>query len=219
MTVRPAQSMPSQGGPGRLVVIDGPQGGLGRWEAVVSALAGVLDLEPAVEPAPGVEGGDPIDAVLERAAAVAGPVLVLPGSAPAEVPPPPAPALTRALAPFDASDEEAAATRPLLARLQDSGMDVAQLHVVTAETMPAMWEGAGHHARAWHAELRRRHRVAEAAVEVVAGASPAAAVLARSVEVQLVVLGWKRRAQRGRAKVVRNVLATVDVPVLLLPLG
>lgn len=202
-----------------MVVIDGPRGRPGRWEAVVSVLAGVLDLDPAVEPAPEAEGRDRVDAVLERAAAVAGPVLVLPGSETGEVPPPPAPALTRALAPFDASDEVAAATRPLLARLQDSGVDVAQLHVVTTATMPAMWEGAGHHARAWHAELRRRHRVGEAAVEVVSGASPAAAVLTRSAEVQLVVLGWKRRPNRGRAKVVRNVLATVDVPVLLLPVG
>ena len=204
-----------------LIVIGGAEGGLGRWQAVVSAVARVLELELAVEAMPAVlEGKEPVDAVLERAAVVTGPVLVLPRfDAAPTAPALESPVLGRALAPFDTSDEVAVVIRPLLARLQEAGVEVAQLHVVTTETMPAMWDDSGHHARAWHAELRRRHQVGTASVEVAAGAPPAEVVSARSATVDLVVLCWKRVPHDGRAKVVRAVLSSIDVPVLLLPIA
>lgn len=186
------------------------------WDGVVAALSEALGLEPLHEEGPAAPD-DPelVDRVLERAASSAGPVLVLPPAGEAGTPPGETRTLGQVLAPFD-SDEVTAALRPVLARLQASGVEVAQLLVATPETLPPMWEGPGHHARAWHAELRRRHQVGEASVEVAAGV-PAAMVLARAGDADLVVLCWSRRVRVGGRLTLRGVLGAVDVPLLLVP--
>lgn len=188
------------------------------WDDVVTALSDALGLEPVHEEGP-APPDDPqlVDRVLERAATSAGPVLVLPPEREAGAPPGETRTLGRVLAPFD-SDEVTTALRPALARLQASGVEVAQLLVATPETLPPMWEGPGHHARAWHAELRRRHQVGEASVEVAVGV-PAALVLARSGDADLVVLCWSRRVRAGGARTLRGVLGAIDVPLLLVPVN
>jgi len=208
---------------GRLVVVSGPGGDLGQWRALVATLGSVLGAAVAVEATTAEpRGARWVDALLEQAARAPGPVLVLPP--PAEPPEPaegepaehPVRALRHALAPFDTTPEVSDAVGPVLRALQEHGIRITQLHVPTAETVPAMWEGAGHHAHAWQLELRRRHGVGTASVEVTSG-PPALAVAARSAQADLVVLCWKRRWDDGRAAVVRGVLASTGIPVLLLP--
>ncbi len=208
------------GSPGVLIVVADPEGELGPWRSLATQLSEILQLDLAVEPSPAPhEGEDQVESVLGRAAAASDPVLVLPppslqiekGADVGER------VLRRALAPFDTSVEVAAVSGPVLASLQAGGVEVAQLHIPTADTVPAMWEGPGHHAEAWHAELRRRHQVGTAKVEV-AGGPPALTVTARSRQVDLVVLCWKRQRDAGRARVVRAVLCSTEVPVLFLAL-
>lgn len=204
--------------PPRLVVLGDAAGNVGPWRDVVASLAAILRWASAVEPVAATPGPERVEAALRRAAAVAGPVLVLPGDVRRDAHGRPQPTLRRVLAPFDASEEVSACSGALLARLQTGGVEVAQLHVVTGGTVPAMWEGAGHHATAWRAELRRRHQVGDAPVEIVLRDPPADVVLARAGHADLVVLCWRRTRSRGRADLVRRVLASSGVPTLLLPL-
>lgn len=204
----------------RLVVIDEASGELGRWKAVATSLGQILGLNLVVERST-VAAGDRerVGAVLHRAAALGGPTLVLPPSPAGERTELPVRELRRVLAPFDASDAVAAAARPFLARLQEAGIEVALLHVVTPETRPTMWNGSGHHAQAWRSELSRRHQVGDAQVEIAVGAPPATLINDRSSKADLVVLFWKCQVLTGRARLVRTVLASTDVPVLLLPVS
>ena len=201
-----------------LLVLAGTGGATGPWHAVVATLAGALGLDVAVEAtAPGdhAQGGW-VDAVVRRAADADGPVLVLPAPAVGDdAVGLPDRALRRVLAPFDASDEVSSSIVPVLQRLLDADVAVSQLHVTSAASVPGMWEGSGHHAVAWHAELRRRHQVGSATVEV-AGGTPAVAVAARASQADLVLLCWARPATSGRARTAPAVLRAVDVPVLLL---
>jgi len=205
------------GTPGVLLVLTGPSGEVGRWRELIGNLAAVLGLGSDFEGVPGDRGEQRwVDAVVRRAAEVPGPVLVLPHlNEPPEVENELERRLERVLAPFDASDEVSASIMPVLQLLQETGVDVAQLHVTSPESVPGMWEGIGHHARAWHTELRRRHQVGPATVEVTGG-YPAAAVATRARDADLVLMCWTRTTRAERAQVVRAVLQVVDIPVLLI---
>jgi hypothetical protein len=214
--VRATATSPAEPGNRRqvLLVVLGDRAELGTWQRYIDLLGDVLGLPGVSAVVP--QGSQRLAAVLNRAAGARGPVLIVPG-------PPashrhPATELQRVLAPFDTSDEVTASLRPVLLRLQSAGVRVVQLHVLTNATMPVMWEGSGHHAAAWRAELRHRHQVGVAEVEVVVGLTPAEAVIARSADADLVLLCWNRSSDDGRAETVRRVLAATDVPVLLLPL-
>lgn len=214
----PPEAAPAAQPAERLLVI-APGTEPSPWEGVVTALSEALGLETIREsrPAP-PDAPDLVERILERAAAAPGPVLVLPpaprpGTSAARA----SRTLGRVLAPFD-SDQVSSALRPILHRLQTAGVQVAQLLVVTAETLPAMWDGSGHHALAWHEELRRRHQVDDASVEVASGV-PAPLVVARAGDADLVIMCWARRAPAGGAKTLRGVLAVLDVPLLLVPVA
>jgi hypothetical protein len=79
-----------------------------------------------------------------------------------------------------------------------------------------MWEGSGHHAKVWHAELARRHQVGNARLAVASG-DPVAAVLAAASRADLMVLCWGADASVDRAQVVRGVLREATLPLLLDP--
>lgn len=207
------------GSPGVLLVLAGKEEETGSWGALVAELAQVLGLEVAFETGRPGDRSDPgwVDAVVQRAAEAEGPVLVMPARAAGGAGPTKLAdgTLGRVLAPFDATDEVSSSIVPVLQRLQDAGVDVAQLHVTSSASVPGMWEGSGHHALAWHAELRRRHQVGSATVEVTGGA-PGVAVAARTAEADLVLLCWTRSVTSGRSQTVRAVLRAVNVPVMLL---
>lgn len=202
-----------------LLVVLGDEAELGAWQPHLDVLGTVLGLRWSTVVVPRAPlGPQRLVEVLHRAADTRGPVLIVPGPSAGAAPAAPTAPLQRVLAPFDTSEEVTASLRPVLRRLQAAGVDVLQLHVLTGDTMPAMWEGSGHHAAAWRAELHRRHRVGVADVEVVVGLTPGEAVTARSADADLVLLCWNRSPDDGRAETVRHVLATTDVPVLLVPL-
>jgi hypothetical protein len=192
-----------------------------RWEALVDDVAAISDAVSVVGPeslgGSVAGGGRPgVDQeILERA--VGTPLLVLPASDPSG--PRSAPArLHRILVPMDRSLSERRALRPLIERAQALQIDVHQLHVLGRTSRPAMWEGSGHHAEAWFAELRRRHQPAGTALAVVGG-DPVERILSAGREADLLGICWHCDASPDRAGVVRAVMDRVEQPLLLIPVG
>lgn len=201
------------------VLVDRHGRRVGVWDRFLADVSRVLGLTPSFALLPGVDGGW-IEAVLDRAASADGPVLVLPGVAPsgAEAHSVTWPThLQRAVIASDDSVEAAGGARLCALHLLRHGVQTKVVLVLTAQTAPPMWEGAGHQAAAWRAELGRRYRPADS-LEVCSG-SPGAAVRSRAAGADLVVLLWHRSGAPGRAKVVRAVLDDgIHRPCLLVPL-
>ncbi len=195
-----------------------------RWRAVVDSAAALVAAVAVTDPSSC--GPDPSrdQVVLERAAATNDPVLVLPvprpgiaatsGHAPA-APTRPGPAGThRILAPIDRTPAEHQTLVPLLQRAQEMGIEIEQMHVLAGPTRPPMWEGPGHHADAWLAQLRLHHQVGDATMVVRSG-EPATAIRAASPRADLLVVCWNGDATRGRARVLRSLLRHARQPLLL----
>ncbi|HUA95269.1 MAG TPA: hypothetical protein VMB82_07050 [Acidimicrobiales bacterium] len=199
--------------PGQLHVITGPAE-TERWLALVADVAALVRMEPIIEPRQ-PEGAGGAQAVLAAAAGMEGAVLVLPaaptGLGGAEGPP----RLERLLVPFDRSRAEDQVLRPLIRRALEQDVAVEQVHVLTEKSRPRMWEGPGHHAAAWHDELRRRHRVGTATLAVRSG-QPAVVLAELGVRADLVAACWDGQVTAGRAKVLRAILASALPPPLLL---
>jgi hypothetical protein len=190
-------------------------GGAGRWSAFVSELARVVDLEPVYLPV-AADGRRWLDDVLGTAATWPGPVLVLPRTAIGAIGSAMVPHLGRALIASDDSPPVARRAGLAALHLLRSGVQSRVVLVLTPQTTPPMWEGTGHHATAWRAELARRHG-RSTRVDVVSG-DPGAAVRAHSAAADLVVLLWRGATAEGHGAVVRAVLDEgVGQPCLLLP--
>jgi hypothetical protein len=200
------------------------------WALLVGEVGRAFELEPDVEVLPSGTGRKrAVDRMFAEAAAVPGPVLILPSrparrghgsAAPGALRPPdrqPS-AMGRVLIPSDASDEVAAATAALYARLSGIGVQSTVLHVLTEDNLPRMWEGSGYHAAEWLDELRRRHGAAAGALSVVTG-EPQEELRAYAAGADLVVMLWRHDTSAGRAMVLRSVLRNgIMVPHLLVPL-
>lgn len=192
------------------------------WKGVVDDVSRVLALEPLVELWPDGAGHEPrVEQLLARAAAVPGPVIVLPAGQVERSPaigPSSGARLHRLLVPSDASEPVTAAVRALNLRFQRRGVQTVVLHVMTGKNRPPIWEGAGHNAASYFDELRRRHGAASDPVWVVNG-EPGREVRVRAGAADVVVLLWSRDVRPGHATVIRSLLhAGIGVPHLLIPL-
>ena len=218
----------------RLVVVAPPGAAPGRWDAVVGTVAAITDAQPvpgtwpaggspdgapgrgpAAGPDVGLPGGRDetfLRRILEQA--VGTPLLVLPGPEPSRSHEPAA--VRRMLVPMDRSLSERRVLRPLIERARALGIGVHQLHVLGPTSRPAMWEGPGHHADAWLAELRRRHQPEGTALTVVGG-NPVEQVLSAGRDTDLVVICWHGDAAASRAHVVRGIVERIGRPLLLVP--
>jgi hypothetical protein len=193
----------------------GAGGGAGRWTSFVNEVARVVGLEPAYLPL-GASGTGWLHKVLRTAADWHAPVLVLPRTAMSSPGQGAVPRLRRALIASDDSTAVVRGARLASLHLLRNGVHTRVVLVLTEETAPPMWEGTGHHALAWRAELVRRHG-RPTRIDVVSGA-PGAAVRAQGAQADMVVLLWRSVAEEGHAAVVREVLDEgVSQPCLLLP--
>lgn len=190
-------------------------GRLGRWGEVAAHVAALVGMEPVIELRPVGQAADEARATLTAAAAMDGAVLVLPDDRPATVDDASPARLRHVLVPFDRSRGEALVLRPLIRRALEEHMAVEQVHVLSDRSRPAIWEGAGHHARAWHDELRRRHQVGTAHLTVRSG-EPPTVIGALAAGTDLVVACWNGQVGAKRARVLREILAGVHPPLLLL---
>lgn len=199
----------------RVVAWDGPE--LGDDKALSEAVGRLAGLEAAFEARVGCgDDCDGLEAALRLASSTEDPVLVLPGrgrarqGASSRRPK----VLRRILVPMDRSVAERSVLRAWIARAQSFGSAVDQLHVLTEGNRPAMWEGAGHHAAAWHDELRRRYLAGDASLVVRRG-DPIEHVTAAEPRADLVVSCWGGDLSQGRARILRRLLERASVPVLL----
>ena len=127
--------------------------------------------------------------------------------------------LHRVLIPSDASPAVTTGVRMLCARLGRVGVRATVLHVLTECNQPRMWEGPGHHAQEWFAEMCRRHGATSDVLTVVSG-EPEDQMRAHAAGADLVVLLWASDSHAGHAAVIRSLLAqAIEVPHLLVPLA
>jgi hypothetical protein len=205
-----------------VVLMEETGGDEGSWTEFVDEVARLVGLEPSysmLEEATPSPGGRWLGAVLRAAAATAWPVLVLPPSTPHAPGTTRRPAkVSRAVIASDDTGEFVRGAGLASLRLLRSGVRTTVVVVLTGETAPPMWEGAGHHAAAWRAELERRYGRPHH-LEVLSG-PPGPMVRARCQGADLVVLLWRQVVDEHRAPVVRAVLDEgVTWPCLLVPLG
>ncbi len=189
----------------------------GAWEPLVKQVAGLLDLVPSYLALPSAPHRW-LEAVLGVASVCPAPVLVLPrtplvaageGAGGGR--------LREALLASDDSAEAVGAARWCSRRLARHRIRSTVVLVLTAETAPVIWEGAGHNAAAWRAERVRRHGLPHQ-MKIVRGV-PGEVVRAHCADADLVVLVWRQVVDDNRALVVRAVLDEgTTQPCLLLPL-
>jgi nucleotide-binding universal stress UspA family protein len=148
--------------------------------------------------------------------AVPKPVLVVPPEARSDG------RLDTLLAPLDGTTESAETVADVVDLARRANLRVVVLHVHTPETVPMFEDQAQHTGDAWTREFVARHcgcSVEDVDVELRVGMpGREVASVARDAGADLIALGWRRNLARGHAATVREVLASSDVPVLLVPL-
>jgi nucleotide-binding universal stress UspA family protein len=126
------------------------------------------------------------------------------------------------LVPLDGTAASAAALREIIELASGAELRVVIAHVHRARSLPAFSDHLPHEVRAWSEEFMARHApgAIDAALELRVG-EPHEHVLdiCRRCGCDLVALGWSRDLSRGRAAIVRRMLADSPVPVLLTPVS
>jgi len=127
----------------------------------------------------------------------------------------------RVLVPLEGTTETSDAVGATVRDLAAGGAGIVVAHVRAPSSAPPYRDQAGHADQAWASEfLCRWCDEPGAEAHVRAGDAPDALVdVARSAAVDLVVLGWGRHVDAGRAQVVRTLLAQTGIPVLLVPIS
>jgi nucleotide-binding universal stress UspA family protein len=129
----------------------------------------------------------------------------------------------RVLAPIDDERPSAGPLQQLLDEMHQPDLELVLLHVFDAQHIPMFSNHGSGDLEMWSEELVRRTTPAQenqARVEWRVG-HPAHTILAveRDLDPDLVVLAWTRNLARGRAAVVKRLLAHATTPLLLLPIG
>ena len=126
------------------------------------------------------------------------------------------------LVPLDGTAASTAALREIVELASGAELRVVVAHVHQARSLPAFSDHLPHEVRAWSEEFMARHAPAalDATLEVRVG-EPNEHVLdiCRHCGCDLVALGWSQDLGRGRAAIVRRMLADSPVPVLLTPVS
>lgn len=172
------------------------------WAALVAAVASLVGLEPVAEPRPAATGK-------EAAPRRSSPPL---RDSRCRCDPRPGPPGTRVLRSQPRRRPGASALDPPSA---GPGNGRRAGPRPRRRQRPAIWEGAGHYARACHDELHRHRQVGTAKLRFRSGRTVSVlGALARAVD--LVVVCWDGQASAERVPVLKEVLPSSPPPVLLL---
>ncbi len=142
------------------------------------------------------------------------PVAVVPPDAPAVG------AIESVLVPLDGTPASAVALQEIVALASNAELQIVAAHVHQGRSLPAFSDHLPHEVRAWSEEFIARYcPSAEAVTLELRVGEPHEHVLdiLRRSGCDLVALGWTQDLARGRAAVVRRMLAESPVPVLLTP--
>jgi hypothetical protein len=121
--------------------------------------------------------------------------------------------------PLGADEETHPELATLLAATQaNDGPEILPVHVLAPNHAPRFWDQPHHEAAAWSHEFLARHWPTEQHLALLGG-SPATEILrfAQAAGADLVVLDWGQDLGPGHAGVVRSILASQQLPVLLVP--
>ena len=117
-----------------------------------------------------------------------------------------------------------ASTRPVLERLLPllaADVELIVIHVFTESTTPAMLDRPGRDLEILGKEFLTRHLPdQEASIELRHDGPVGKQIAEACVEhgADLIVLSWSQDSAAGRARVIRQILGGVNLPILLLPL-
>ncbi len=126
--------------------------------------------------------------------------------------------IRRVLVPLEGDEKTARAFLRLLWPLVSGHLDLVVLHVFNESTRPAMLDRPEYDLDILGGEFMKRNCPYATTIELRNG--PVGRTVARTAGEQsadLVVLSWSQDISKGRANVVREVLAATSHPVLLLP--
>jgi nucleotide-binding universal stress UspA family protein len=128
--------------------------------------------------------------------------------------------IERVLVPLDGTAGSAAALEEIVQLACDAAVEIVVAHVYDERALPAFSDHLAHEVRAWSEEFIARNCPAalDATLELRVGEPHERVldILHRS-GCDLVALSWSQDLARGRAAVVRRILAESPVPVLLTP--
>jgi len=185
-------------------------------EEIVSAAAGP-GVTALVLPAVPLHDGPPREdhAALEIVTRITKPVLLVPPDC--TIPP----VMTRILVPLEGTDVSSSAIADTLALTRGRDIDVVVVHVHGPQAIPPFRDHPRHDIPAWQRDFAARFVTVPGlrleVLERVGAAAEHIVAVAHEVQADLILLGWSRRLTPGRARVVRETLATSDVAVLLVP--
>ncbi|MFI5783100.1 universal stress protein [Nocardia sp. NPDC051570] len=145
------------------------------------------------------------------------PVVLVPAARPIE-------AIERVLVPLDGTDEAVAAVAETVRLFRSAGVDIVVLHVFDAATRPGFWDQAAHARPIWEQEFLARfcapHLPGSAPTLTLRTGAPGEHVVdIAGAHADLIILGWSRRLDPGRAQTVRRTVRESPVPVMLIPVA
>lgn len=128
--------------------------------------------------------------------------------------------LRRLLVPLEGTESSSRPILEALLPLLVENVEVEVLHVFTEETLPRMLDRPVRDAELLGREFLARHCPPAGRIVLHAGGVvDRVQEVAAEHEADMVVLSWSQDSSEGRARVVRDVLATSQRPVLLLPVA
>jgi nucleotide-binding universal stress UspA family protein len=142
------------------------------------------------------------------------PVAVVPPNAAVQHP------IESVLVPLDGTAPSAAALQEIVELASNAELQIVVAHVYQERSLPAFSDHLPHEVRAWSEEFIARHCPAalDARLELRVGEAHEHLLdICQRSGCDLVALGWSQDLGRGRAAVVRRMLAESPVPVLLTP--
>jgi nucleotide-binding universal stress UspA family protein len=129
--------------------------------------------------------------------------------------------LSRAIVPLEGSQSSSLAPLKMIELATGSGVDIVLVHVFGPESVPMFTDQPQHETETWTREFIARYcpfPPRSVRLELRRGAiEEEICALARESDADVVALGWSQDLAAGRARVVRAVLETANLPVLLIP--
>jgi hypothetical protein len=126
----------------------------------------------------------------------------------------------RLLVPLEGSEQSSRPVADALGPLIVAEIEVVVLHVFTPATVPRTLDRPGRDLSLWGDEFLARFCPEAARIELRTGAvGSRVGEVCGEAHADLVVLSWSQDSSRGRAAVIRDVLAHCALPVLLLPVS
>lgn len=99
-----------------------------------------------------------------------------------------------------------------------AGCELTALHVLDDDRLPPFGDQIHLEAEAWAREFRDRHCTAAVHLEIRVGAPPEQILrVAEEQHAALIVVGWSRHFEAGRARTLRELMLHSTRPLLLLP--